>query len=86
LPNVFQNSFSSTREVAPPEKLEPKPFLEESELSQTNPKQYFIHDLHNKRRLERAPMSRLVPGRRMGGTNGCDLAFPLRFVKINLDI
>ena len=35
LPNGFQNDSSSIREAAPPE--EPEPFLEESELCQTDP-------------------------------------------------
>ena len=37
LPNVFQNDFSSIREVAPSKKLEPEPFLNEPEPYQTDP-------------------------------------------------
>ena len=43
MPNVFQNSFCSTREAAPLEELEPELFLKEPELCQTNPKcQFFM--------------------------------------------
>ena len=34
---IFQNGFNSTSKAAPPVKLEPEPFLEEPELSQTGP-------------------------------------------------
>jgi len=37
LPNVSQNSSSSTREAAPPEEPEPELFLKELELCQTGP-------------------------------------------------
>ena len=35
MPNIFQNSFSSTRKAAPPEKLKPELFLEKLEFYQT---------------------------------------------------
>ena len=38
LPNVFQNSFSSSRGAAPSEEPEPEPFSEEPEPYQTGPK------------------------------------------------
>jgi len=34
LPNVFQNSFNSTRKTAPPEEPEPQLFLKEPEPCQ----------------------------------------------------
>jgi hypothetical protein len=37
LSNVFQNDSSSIRKAAPPEELEPEPFLEEPEPCQTDP-------------------------------------------------
>jgi len=37
LPNIFQNGFSFTSKATPAMKLEPKPFLEEPEPSQTGP-------------------------------------------------
>jgi len=44
LPNVFQNSSSSTKKAAPPEEPEPGLFLKEPELCQTGPWVCLCHD------------------------------------------